>query len=62
MSEKKSVQKFRENFAIVTAFIGIILLFVSIWMTGWMIVRFVLTGLLLIAWGNLVPKTEVKAK
>ena len=47
-------REFAEKFATIITFVGVVLLFISIWMNGWYIIRVLLTGLLLIAWGYLI--------
>jgi len=57
--ESDSVKEKKEKYAkdiiewisISMILMGIILLFVSIWLSGWMILRFLFTGILLLVWG-----------
>ena len=46
--------KYMDNFATIITALGVILLFIGIWSNAWNIVRFVITGILFIMWGNLV--------
>jgi len=46
--------KFEEKFTIIITFIGIIFIFSSIWCKNWMILRTLITGILLVAWGSAI--------
>ena len=58
MKQKAGFQEYFKYFGML---IGMILIFISIWMNGWYILRFALTGLILIIWClNITDRTEVK--
>lgn len=49
---KKDKYKFIDNFGTILSVLGFILLFVGIWSNGWNVLRFIVTAILLIVWGQ----------
>jgi hypothetical protein len=49
-----------EKFALMIGLIGIILIFISVWVSGWLIVRLLITGILLILWGKSIREEAEK--
>ncbi|MDZ4228432.1 MAG: hypothetical protein U1E54_04275 [Candidatus Levybacteria bacterium] len=48
---KDKTNEYISHFATLLNIIGIVFVFVSVWVSGWNIVRFFVTGILLMAWG-----------
>jgi len=51
-------KQYISGFAEILNIVGILLVFVSVWMSGWDVLRFFVTGVLLLAWGLATLKSQ----
>ena len=49
---KQDKSKYINNIATIFVFTGVIFVFISVWSSGWNILRMFITGLILIIWGK----------
>jgi len=58
----KNKYKYVEDIGVIFKAVGVILLFISIWLNGWIVLRCFLTSVLLIGWGTGLCKEYEKLK
>lgn len=53
-TKMKKEDYFAESFGLVIKLVGVVFIFVSVWLQGWSILRFLITGVLLIIWAEAI--------